>query len=476
MKKDRKHNNYIMKHPHIDNKNDKSKVLKVFTAFCGYDSQQMALDKLHGTYPNCQFDLIGCCDIDPAACKVHETLYPSVRNYGDISKIDWDTVEDFDVFTYSFCCQDISLSGKKQGFMPGSNTRSSLLWECLKAIDARRPKYLLLENVKNLTNESFFPQFIMWQRELDARGYVSAWKVINSGDFDVPQNRERTYMISILPDAGDPHPLYYFPDNLSPTKTANDLLDETVGEECYLDDSKVAQFVGYVSSDSHMTIPVKKSSNKGDRLIRQIITPMTVNGLIPTLMASGYNQKYPRYLYSTGNFPRTGVIEIWKAKTSCEISTVESNPPTFHTKKGVVNSNAKVILAALKSLKPNEYVRLRVLSTQESLRYMGVSEKDIGIMHKSGVLAKDLYKMAGNSIVVDVLFHIFRSLFYPKKTHAKPCNTSEPDLLRKTHLADRRKRGKTKSRTSLGSHRTRRTYASKAMVFDKTYGLSKESP
>ena len=84
--------------------------LKVFTAFSGYDSQCMALDRLHEHNPHFNYELVGWAEIDKYAIAAHNAVYPqwAERNYGDIAKIDWAQVPDFDLFTYSSPCQDFS--------------------------------------------------------------------------------------------------------------------------------------------------------------------------------------------------------------------------------------------------------------------------------------------------------------------------------------------------------------------------------
>lgn len=130
--------------------------LKVFTAFSGYDSQCMALDRMKINY-----ELVGRSEIDKYAIMAHNAIYPQYkdRNFGDISKIDWENVPDFDLFTYSFPCTDISIAGQQKGLEEGSGTRSGLLWECKKAIELKRPKYLLMENVKALIQKKVFAIF-----------------------------------------------------------------------------------------------------------------------------------------------------------------------------------------------------------------------------------------------------------------------------------------------------------------------------
>lgn len=124
-------------------------------------------------------------------------LLAKYRNFGDITKIEWEQVPDFDLLTYSFPCQDISTAGKQRGFDEGSGSRSSLLWECARAIEVKRPKFLLMENVKALTFKKHKDNFKRWRDTLEALGYSNYWTVLNAKNFGVPQNRERVFMVSI---------------------------------------------------------------------------------------------------------------------------------------------------------------------------------------------------------------------------------------------------------------------------------------
>lgn len=210
--------------------------LRVFTAFSGYDSQCLALDRLKRDYPEFDYELVGWSEIDKYAIQAHNALYPqwADRNFGDISKIDWDQVPDFDLFTYSSPCQDFSNAGLQRGGEEGSGTRSSLLWECRRAIVAKRPKYLLLENVKALVSKKFMPLFNKWQDELAEYGYANFWQVLNAKDFGVPQNRERVFLVSILNGNS-----YHFPKPFKLEKRLKDVLEENVDEKYYLSDKMI---------------------------------------------------------------------------------------------------------------------------------------------------------------------------------------------------------------------------------------------
>lgn len=216
--------------------------VRVFEAFGGYGSQSLALKRLAREYPDFEYECVGYSDIEPAAIKAYMALHggEDVKNYGDISKIDWDEVPDFDLFTYSFPCQDISAAGLQRGFKKGASTRSGLLWECERAIETKRPKYLLMENVKALVQKKFMPDFNEWLRLLESYGYANFWQVLNAKDYGVPQNRERVFCVSILKE-GD-KPSYVFPQPFPLTVCLADVLEEEVEERFFLSDEMLARF------------------------------------------------------------------------------------------------------------------------------------------------------------------------------------------------------------------------------------------
>lgn len=202
--------------------------LRVFTTFSGYDSQCLALRKA-----GIPFDLVGWSEIENRAIMAHDALFPEYkdRNYGDICKIDWTQVPDFDFFTYSSPCQSFSIAGQRLGGEEGSGTKSSLLWECKKAIEIKKPKYLMLENVKMLVSRNFFPTFKKWVDFLDSIGYTSYWKVLCGLEYGVPQDRRRVYMVSIM----NPEREFEFPKPIGVKTSVEDymLTKEELGDELY---------------------------------------------------------------------------------------------------------------------------------------------------------------------------------------------------------------------------------------------------
>lgn len=232
---------------------NRNKPLRGFFAFAGYDSQMMALQRLKDNFPDFDFECVGWSEIDKNAITAHNACFPNEKdkNQGDISKIDWEKVPDFDLFTYSFPCQDISSSGKQRGFEEGAGTRSSLLWECKKAIEVKKPRFLMMENVKALVSAKFLPFLRQWQTWLHQQGYENFTQVLNASSYNVPQNRERVFMISILRTDSEPNPSFYFPKKMKLERRIKDILEQNVDESFYLSDKALEYFCRVNNDKSH---------------------------------------------------------------------------------------------------------------------------------------------------------------------------------------------------------------------------------
>jgi DNA-cytosine methyltransferase len=166
--------------------------LKVISLFSGYGTQELALK-----YIGVDHEVVANCDNFKQANECYDALHTTqLGNLGDITKIDENTFPQCDLLTYSFPCQDISISGVQRGIKEG--TRSGLLYDVERILATNRPKYLLMENVKNLISKNHYDNFKKHIYFLRGLGYTSYWKVLNGADFGCPQNRERVFMISVL--------------------------------------------------------------------------------------------------------------------------------------------------------------------------------------------------------------------------------------------------------------------------------------
>jgi len=227
-------------------------MIKVFEAFSGYGSQTLALKKY-----GIEFESVGIAEIDKYAIAAHENLHGKVKNYGDVSLLSVDELPCMDLFTYSFPCQDISNAGKQRGFEKGSGTRSSLLWECERIIEGKRPMFLMMENVKNLVGKKNKPNFEIWLKTLENLGYNNYWKVVNAKWCGVPQNRERVFCVSIRKDMDFGQ--FHFEEDFDNGIRLKDILESEVDEKYYVNTEKSKELLIGLNE----SIVVKQATKQG---------------------------------------------------------------------------------------------------------------------------------------------------------------------------------------------------------------------
>jgi len=162
---------------------------KFIDLFCGLGGFRLALEK-----QNCQ--CVFSSDIDEKVCKVYEKNfgdYPS----GDITKIDYKEIPDFDILCAGFPCQSFSIAGKRLGF---EDVRGTMFFEVAKILEEKKPKAFILENVKGLTNHDGGKTLETILTILDRLGYEFDSRVLNSSNYGIPQSRERWYCIGVRKD------------------------------------------------------------------------------------------------------------------------------------------------------------------------------------------------------------------------------------------------------------------------------------
>lgn len=331
------------------------KKIRVFEAFSGYGSQSIALRNIGVDY-----EVVAISEIDKYAIKAYEAIHGKANNLGDICKIDIKDIPEHDLFTYSFPCQDISIAGRQMSLEEGSGTRSSLLWECKKIIEHCKPKYLLMENVKNIISKKHKPYFDKWLDYLESLGYTNYWKVLNAKDYGVPQNRERVFVVSILGE----HKPYEFPEGFELTKYTRDILEENVDERYYT--SRPFKLVEGNRIKAEFT---KVNFDQGKR----------IHGIDSYFQALGALDR------GTNNI----LIEEYLADDTIQ----ERESKIFTLKEG------------------EKIYKVRKLTPLECWRLMGVSDEDFYKVKNAGISNSRLVRLAGNSIVVDVLEGIFENLF-----------------------------------------------------------------
>lgn len=226
-----------------------TKPIRLIELFAGIGAQAAALRNI-----GANFEHYRICEFDKYAVRSYNAVHGTKFEPSDITKITADDlgITDTDkytyIMTYSFPCTDLSLAGKQAGMEKGSGTRSGLLWEVerlLRELSEKGgkeclPQILLMENVPQVHGAANKESFDDWCNFLLDLGYNNKWCDLNAKDFGVPQNRDRTFMVSWLGD-------YYFdfPTGWKLTKRLRDVLEDKVDEKYYLSDKTVRMFTEY---------------------------------------------------------------------------------------------------------------------------------------------------------------------------------------------------------------------------------------
>lgn len=375
-------------------------MLKVLELFSGYGSQALALENLGLDFTS------DISEIDKYAIEAYNQIHGQTKNYGDICGINEAELPEYDLITYSSPCQDFSIAGKQMGGVKDSGTRSSLLWECERIIRAVHPKYLLMENVKNLVGKKFMPCFKAWLHTLEELGYNNYWKVLNAKDYGVPQNRERVFVVSIRKDLNK---TYIFPEKQELKIRLKDLLEPEVDESFYLPQEKVEALKlkekdvsnaircgGGGSLDGKHTWDVVCCASRGRGEDNEQQIELNKTETTNTLTSVQKDNLFLQIgnIFNTDSFggnPQAGRVYAAEGLSPC-LNTMEGG-----------ERQPKVL----------EGIRIRRLTPRECWRLMGVRDEQFDRLH--GISKTQLYKMAGNSIVVDVLMAIFKNLLISDK-------------------------------------------------------------
>lgn len=426
------------------------KLLKLLSLFSGIGAFEKALENIEEP-----FEVVRYCEIDKYASKAYSLIHNLDENMNlkDICSVETDDLpKDIDMITYGFPCQDISQCGKQKGFAneDGSLTRSGLFFEALRIIEDTRPKIAICENVKALVGKRFTAEFRIVLDSLSDAGYMNYWSVLNSKDYGIPQNRERVFIISIRNDINHG---FQFPKKHELKLRLRDLLEETVDEKYYLSDKMLDVILSsgtknfhykpeidleiarplvttmhkmhragtdnyisesFVQNDEKMEIEdclkIREATKKGyaeahegDFVNLQQLKSETRRGRVgeqiaQTLCCNEMNGVVTRDgCIQIGSLDRKGYHEF-----SNRVYSPEGCARTLMGEGG--NQNDKTG----NYLMPN--LRIRKLTPKECFRLMGFDDRDCDILIENKISNTQLYKMAGNSIVVDVLEEIFVEL------------------------------------------------------------------
>ena len=444
----------------------KKKSIKLLSLFSGIGAYEQAFKN-----KGYEIDLVGFSEINKYATKSYCNIYgvSEDKGLGDITKIDINSLPtDIDSITHGSPCQDFSVAGQQKGGDKGTGTRSSLMWNTVDIVEHCKPKVVIWENVKNLLSKKHRHNFDGYLEVMEQLGYTNYYQVLNAKDYGIPQNRERIFTVSIRKDIDKG---YVFPEPQELTLRLKDMLEDEVDEKYYISTCKMQQLIENIGGKIDLDKQVIGTCHKKNDLsyaTRDRVYNAEKNA--PTLSATMYkdavkvlipiddkNSKMDNVTMVNDNYGMINGGTIGKMHDSSRrCYSVDYVSPTINTcgggnlepkiiepiivasrgrnpenpsdrRSGIptkqrLEPNSRGIANTLTTVQKDNYVlepiktetvvdkyRLRKLTPRECWRLMGFTDEQFD---KAAEVCSNtqLYKQAGNSIVVNVLEAIIDNL------------------------------------------------------------------
>lgn len=214
------------------------------------------------------FKCVGYCECDKYAQQSYRALFNCEEEWysSDARKIESDELPEFDLLCGGFPCQAFSIAGTRKGF---GDPRGTLFFELARVAEARKPRYLLFENVPGLLNHNGGRTFAAILDTLERLGYFVEWQVLNSKDFGVPQSRRRVYIVGYLDERYRGKILPFTTANATPLACIHDgpqgsRVYDPSGVSCTL--TSGAGGVGGKTGLYQVGFPIKEATRKGYKM------------------------------------------------------------------------------------------------------------------------------------------------------------------------------------------------------------------
>lgn len=397
---------------------------KVLELFAGIGAASKALENL-----GVEHEVVDAVEIDKYAIKAFNAIHGTNFGPQDITK--WGKDIECDIIMHGSPCQDFSIAGLQAGGDEGSGTRSSLLYETLRIVDKLRPKYVIWENVKNLLSKKHRHNFDAYLETMEKFGYKNYYQVLDAQNYGVPQHRERVFTVSIL-GGGD----FKFPEPIPLEKKLKDVLEKEVDEKYYLD----SKYESLVKVNENYGMMEGGVIGKMHDSSRRAYSPEYVSPTLPTCAGGNIQPKVIEgptplqrevcdkaidgglvmpndaieYTYSNARLGEIekGYIRKQNRANNQIMSTLKTNPQRIGVCVRTANKTGHGVAKTIPTSSSQgvlDGVRIRKLTPRECYRLMGFDDESFERASKV-ISNTQLYKTAGNSIVVDVLMAIFREL------------------------------------------------------------------
>ena len=406
-------------------------MIKILELFGGIGACSKALERL-----GIDYEISDYVEIDKYAVKSFNAIHNTNFEPQDICE--WNKDIEVDLIMHGSPCQDFSLAGKQAGGDKDSGTRSSLMYETIRIVEKLKPKYVIWENVKNLLSKKHRHNFDAYLETMEQLGYTNYYQVLNAKNYGIPQNRERVFTVSILGNKNFEFPKgkecenkiqvvgNYMPsghdasrivdeNGLSPTVKENhgtvtavlqrfefppkqelklklkDMLEDKVDDKYYLSD-KMIKYSSAIGTANFKNPDCKINLD----IARPLTTDQNKRAGTTNYLSNDLPDNYD--LTGGGNVPIIKDYGLYGNKQAGSVYNKNGLCPTITTE---ASQNWNILL--------NDNPRIRKLTPKECWRLMGFDDEDFEKAAKVNSNTQ-LYKQAGNSIVVNVLMAIFKEL------------------------------------------------------------------
>lgn len=381
------------------------KPIRLIELFAGIGSQAKALKNI-----GADFEHYRICEYDKYAVKSYNAVHGTSFQTSDITKISAEELKIVEtdkycyITTYSFPCQDLSTAGKQRGMDKGSSTRSGLLWEVERLLDecTELPQVLLMENVPNVHGCKNAKNFYKWIDKLEKLGYCNYWEDLNAKNYGIPQNRKRCFMVSLLGDYS-----FSFPKGKPLSLKFKDMLETKVDEHYYLSEEQAEKIRNSICKNSTLCRTIRAGGRGSvDEKHRWDIVEVEENEDKQTIHTCGDGNQEPK------------IIEP-NAREDDDVETFTTDVSSSKHNTRIRKMTPKECWRFM-GFTDEDFDKAKWYSKEYSEEFLNKHQKNKGKrkMSHDGRIERmsnsQLYKQAGNSIVVPVLEAIFRELIGKK--------------------------------------------------------------
>ena len=338
-------------------------------------------------------ECVGWSEIDKYAIKLYSAWYNDNCNFGDVTKIEAETLPDFDLLVGGFPCQAFSIAGKRMGF---DDTRGTIFFDFARIMKAKKPKFAIFENVKGLLNHDGGKTYETILQTLNELGYDAQWGILNTKFHGLPQNRERVYIVANLRERSSTKILFERGDGITDKVERT---EQSIIGDYYTKNGKTHQWGGVIGDES-IAPCLMAGEYKSPRIVKigdidglntQYSRVYDSEGISATINAQGGGLGAKTGLYKVG-----AIDGVFRLKQGNRVYGVNGKARTICAEGGGYGGYTGLYTNS-------EQTKVRRLTPKECFRLQGFKDEMVELGYKLGISDTQLYKMAGNAVSVPVV-------------------------------------------------------------------------